>query len=215
MAARSLDAGKAIIISQGKPEDLAAAIGSLDSLDRALSLPLEPVGRSSLPSFIELWGEKAVLRGIVAGWPFPLRAWLVTEHVPVAYERNWASGQASPGVRMVSSIHRRNGMSRSDFKAYWLGPHTEVALSYSVPVWHYNQNIVVEALTPGEDHSEDGFVGMHFRNAEQMRARWQDYPAEAARGAKDAANFMQVDRSESMTAVETVWENHRNWENHR
>ena len=107
---------------------------------------------------------------------------------------------------MVSTIHRRDGMSPRDFAEHWLGPHTSVAKSYTVPVWHYNQNVVVEALTPGADESPDGFVGMHFESAEAMRARWQDHPAEAARGAEDAARFMNIERSVSMTAIETVWE---------
>ena len=105
---------------------------------------------------------------------------------------------------MVSSLHRRTGISRAAFAAHWLGPHTRVSRSYTVPVWHYNLNVVVEALTP--ESGEDGFVGMHFESREQMRARWADHPEEAARGAEDAARFMDAPRSATIVAVETVWE---------
>ena len=159
-----------------------------------------------MDSFVELWGEPDPLRSTLASWPWPRRAWRVQEHVPVAYAPTWPSGEPSPGVRMISTVHRRSGMSPADFEAYWLGPHTEVARSYTVPVWHYSQNVVVEALSPDDGSGPDGFVGMHFRSGEAMRARWQDHPEEAARGARDAAAFMEVDRSVSLTAIETVWE---------
>ena len=195
---------KAILISGGPRKELTRHVASLELPRRACSLPVDPEAGTSLPSFVELWGETARLRQTVVSWPFAIRAWLVSEHVPLAYDRTWPSGDPSPGVRMISSIHRRQGMSRADFQAYWLGPHTEVAQSYTIPVWHYNQNIVIESLTPDSD--EDGFVGMHFRSAEDMRARWQEHPTEAKAGARDAANFMAVDRSLSITAVETVWD---------
>ncbi len=195
---------KAILISSGSTEALISHVASLELPRRACSLPVDPETGTSLPSFIELWGETDRLRPIVASWPVVVRAWLVAEHVPVAYDRSWPSGDPSPGVRMISSIHRREGMSRAEFEAYWLGPHTEVARSYTIPVWHYNQNVVIESLTPGCD--ADGFVGMHFRSAEELRARWQEHPTEAAAGARDAANFMALDRSLSITAIETVWD---------
>ena len=195
---------KAILISSGAADVLTRHVASLELPRRACSLPVEPETDSPLPSFIELWGEADRLRQIVESWPVAVRAWLVAEHVPLAYDRTWPSGAPSPGIRMISSIHRRDGMSRAEFAAYWLGPHTEVAQHYTVPVWHYNQNVVIESLT--SDAGEDGFVGMHFRSAEQLRARWQDHPRQAAAGAKDAANFMAVDRSLSITAVETVWD---------
>jgi len=195
---------KAILISSEACDALPTHVAALDLPRRACSLPVDSTREDLLSSFVELWGEADALRRTVSSWPYSARAWLVSEHVPMAYDRTWPSGEPSPGVRMVSTIHRRAGMSRADFAAYWLGPHTDVAKSYTVPVWHYNQNVVVEALTL--DSREDGFVGMHFRSAEEMRARWQDYPAEAAAGARDAAEFMAVDRSVSITAIETVWD---------
>jgi hypothetical protein len=195
---------KAIVISEAPGEALSALMADLDLPRRALSLPVEPNAADGLPSFIELWGDREAVRELAVDWPFPSRAWLVAEYVPVVYDRTWPSGQASPGLRMVSTVHRRAGMSRSEFEKHWRGPHTEIAKSYTVPVWHYSQNVVVEALSPGCD--EDGFVGMHFRTAADLRARWQDHPIEAARGAKDAALFMTVERAVSMTAVETVWD---------
>lgn len=199
---------KAILISEGGAEELRVLLAGLGLPKRALSLSVDPEAGgavSAIPSFIELWGEVEAIRATLSGWPFSARVWLVAEFVPMAYQRGWPSGTPSPGVRMVSTIHRRKGMTREAFAAHWCGPHAEIARSYTVPVWHYNQNVVVEAFDP--ESTEDGFVGMHFQTVEALRARWQDYPDEAARGAEDAALFMDVERSLSMTAVETVWEN--------
>lgn len=204
----SVGLSKAILISESperaSAQDLEALLCDLDLPKRALSLPVESDVASPITSFIELWGERDALRETAAAWPFSARAWIVAEFVPIAYQRSWPSGERSPGLRMVSAIHRRAGITRADFEAHWRGPHTQIARSYTIPVWHYNQNVVVEALDPESD--VDGFVGMHFHNAEDLRARWQDHPAEAARGSADAALFMAVERTLSMTAIETVWE---------
>ena len=195
---------KVIVVSRDPEAGLAAHVAALTWLRRALSLPLAPDRPDALPSFVELWGEERELRRAVASWPFPARAWLVAEHTPVDYERTWPSGTPSPGVRMVSNLFRRPGTSRREFEAHWLGPHARIARSYTVPVWRYSQNVVVRALT-GHD-GEDGFVGMHFRTPEQLESRWAEHPDETERGAADAALFLDVTRSVSLHARETVWD---------
>lgn len=195
---------KSVIVSRDLENALETYVATLSPFRRALSLSLTPDPPDELPSFVELWGEEREIRRVVAVWPFPARAWLVEEHTPIAYERSWPSGTPSPGVRMVSSLYRRPGLSRAEFEAHWLGPHTRIASSYTVPFWNYSQNVVSEALT--RHSGEDGFVGMHFRTPEQLKARWADYPEEAARGADDAARFMNVPRSVSIRARETVWD---------
>jgi len=195
---------KAIVVSRDPEGKLASHVASLDRLRRALSLPLAPERPDALPSFCELWGEEGELQRAVASWPFPARAWLVAEHTPVDYQRSWPSGMPSPGVRLVSNLFRRPGASRREFEAHWLGPHARIAWSYTVPVWRYSQNVVVRALT--EHDGEDGFVGMHFRTLEELESRWRDHPDEAERGAADAALFLDVPRSVSIRARETVWD---------
>lgn len=195
---------KIVLIAEDSKEALSAHVAGLDLPRRALSWPVESESPPAIPNLVELWGDPASLSSIVEAWPHPARAWRVVEHVPVAYARTWAGGEPSPGLRMISTIHRRPDMSCEDFIRYWHGPHARVAREYTVPVWHYVQNAVVEPL--GHESDIDGFVGMHFRTAEAMRARWQDHPEEAARGAADAARFMDVGRSLSVTTIETVWD---------
>ncbi len=196
---------KATLIANAPAAQLASHVGALALPRRAVSLPADPdvAPPPGFHAFIELWGDESAVRTAVEKWPFPARAWLVTEHSPLRYRRTWPSGTPSPGVRLVSSLFRRAELTRAAFADHWLGPHVRVARSYTVPVWHYNQNVVIEALTP--DSGEDGFVGMHFATRDQLQARWRDHPAEAARGAKDAALFMDATRTVSLVAIETVW----------
>jgi hypothetical protein len=198
---------KAILVGCEPDAMLARHVASLALPRRAISLPVASDPPAGLPSFVELWGDEARVRASVASWPFPARAWLVEEHCPLRYEKTWLSGTPSPGVRMVSSLHRRADISREAFATHWLGPHTRVACSYTIPVWHYSQNLVIEALA--SDAGEDGFVGMHFETPEQMRARWADHPLEAARGAEDAELFMDLSRTLTLLAVETTWDERR------
>ena len=194
---------KAILTGANASEPWSRHVASLALPRRAISLPRDPEPNLEFQFFVELWGDEESLRECVTNWPFAARAWLVEEHVPLVYERSWPSGTPSPGVRMVSSLTRCENLTKEAFAAHWLGPHVEVALSYTVPFWHYNQNVVREALTPNSP--EDGFVGMHFRTAERMRARWADHPTEAARGAADAKRFMAEAHAPPMVAIETVW----------
>lgn len=214
---QSHDLHKAIVVSEATRDALTAHLAELDLPRRALSWPVDAAPPPALPSFCELWGPEAKLREIVARWPFPGRGWLVDEHVPVDYARTWRSGEPSPGLRMISTLHRRPDLSRAAFAAHWLGPHVEVATAFTIPIWRYVQNVVREPLDHDGGHEGsrdgdidadarvDGFVGMHFETEAALRARWRDHPEEAARGAEDARRFMAVERSVGITAIEIVW----------
>jgi hypothetical protein len=195
---------KFLLVSEGPVDDLRELLAGLSLPKRSASFPQDQSAfKPDLPNLIELWGDPSSLEATIQHWPYPVRAWHVRELIPLAYRRTWASGVPSPGLRMISSIHRRSGISRAQFERHWSGPHTVVAKGYTIPVWNYVQNMVVEAL--GHDSPEDGFVGMHFRSSADLQARWTDYPEEAARGSRDAAEFMDAERSISFIGVETVW----------
>ncbi|MBW2423235.1 MAG: EthD domain-containing protein [Deltaproteobacteria bacterium] len=195
---------KAILIGREPHASLQSYVESLGLPRRALSLPATSDPPPDFHCFVELWGAEDALRDAVGRWPFEMGAWLVEESTPKRYERVWRSGTASPGIRMVSILHRRPGLSREAFAAHWLGPHTRVALSFTIPFWQYSQNVVVEPLA--NDAGEDGFVGMHFETREQMEARWSAHPEEAARGLADAEQFMDTSRNPTVVTIETVWE---------
>jgi hypothetical protein len=194
---------KAILVHRGCIAELESHLAELDIRKRALSLPAPGAPASPVAAFVELWDERKRLSTAIARWPAEAGAWWVEENLPAAYERNWADGAQSPGVRLVSSVHRLSHQSREEFARYWRNEHATVALSYTIPVWHYSQNVVLEALGP--DANEDGFAVLHFRSAKDMQARWANYPDEAKRGAEDAARFLDAGRAWAATMLETVW----------
>jgi hypothetical protein len=211
---------KAIVVHRRPADGLREHVARLDVLPRrALSLPADGLESPSIAAFVELWGDEASLRASIAAWPAPASAWLVDELRPADAPRRWPSGAISPGARLVGSVHRKAGLDRAAFAHHWRTRHVEVAMAFTIPVWRYSQNVVLEVLArdpsaaDASDASagpeEDGFAVLHFRSRADLAARWADHPDEARRGAEDAARFMRVDRGWSVEMTETLWEAER------
>ncbi|MEZ4278427.1 MAG: hypothetical protein R3F21_02275 [Myxococcota bacterium] len=206
---------KAILVHRQAVPGLATYVAGLDAFPRrALSEtaaapdasigapPAAPV--AMVAAFVELWGEAEALRAAVACWPEAASAWLVEETRPADAPRSWPSGSPSPGLRRVSSVFRRPGLARAAFAEHWRTRHAAIAMSFTVPIWRYGQNVVVEALRG--DGGEDGFAVLHFRTARELAARWAEHPDEAQRGREDAAQFMDLARGFDAIMTETLWE---------
>jgi len=194
---------KAILVHRGCVDGLESHLAELDVRKRALSRPAPRTPEGPVTAFVEIWDERERLSAAIDRWPFEAGSWWVEENLPVSYERDWPDGAQSPGLRLVSSVHRLAHLSRQAFARYWRNEHAAVALSYTIPIWHYGQNVVLEAMGPDAD--EDGFAVLHFRSAEDMQARWSNYPEEAERGAEDAARFLDSGRAWNATMLEQVW----------
>src|SRR5436190_750810 len=128
---------------------------------------------------------------------------VVERHV-VTYDRAVALGTPSPGERVVTVVVRKPSMSRDEFAAYWKDVHTDVALSYTVPMSGYTQYVTRRQLF-GNRSEPDGVLVMSFESAEQRRARYEDHPEDSARGAADAEIFMDLTRTTAVLMNETIW----------
>lgn len=130
-------------------------------------------------------------------------AYLVREHLPTSYDRDWHDGTPTPGIRMMSLCHRIEGATLDQFEDYWTRRHAPLAMSFTVPTWKYSINIVDESL--GEQVPElDGMLGMQFHSMEEWRDRYIGHPDDAMRGAQDAKNFMNMERTEMFFATEKI-----------
>jgi hypothetical protein len=102
-------------------------------------------------------------------------AHLVTESVPLAYERiDWPAGQRSPGVSIVTLFHKRADLTDDEFFAVWHGEQTPISFELH-PITLYMRNAVwrvmpedaepfrgiVEECVPSLDHllDFDSFYG--------------------------------------------------------
>ncbi len=90
----------------------------------------------------------------------------VDEVFPIAYERDWPDGQATPGVDLVTLFKKRGDIDRSTFIDRWHNGHTPLSLKIH-PMWNYSRNVVEKEAV---DHSEpfDGIVEEHFRTRSDL-----------------------------------------------
>ena len=125
-------------------------------------LPLKATGLAlvsvwgNLADAIERWqAEMASIGGSVAGYQ-------VTESTPVAYEKDWEDGNASPGAVLLTLMKKNAKLSYEQFMNEWFGHHTPMALRIH-PLWNYIRNVVESTIT-GDSPPFDGIVEEHFRS---------------------------------------------------
>ncbi len=90
----------------------------------------------------------------------------VDEIFPIAYERDWPDGQATPGVNLVTLFKKRGDIDRNTFIDRWHNGHTPLSLKIH-PMWNYSRN-VVEKETTDRSSPFDGIVEEHFRTRSDL-----------------------------------------------
>ena len=93
-------------------------------------------------------------------------AYAVDEAVPVAYEKTWADGEATPGACLLTLFHSKAGIDRETFLKRWHEGHTPLSLKLH-PLWNYNRNVVSRILSSDSEHY-DGIVEEQFRKASDL-----------------------------------------------
>lgn len=134
----------------------------------------DPPHRSIVPyrrerlALISLWTEAARIEG----WNVSLsqvgasEGYRVRESVPRAYCRDWPDGTATPGLGMLTLLHRRRGLSDDEFLRRWHEGHSVTALKVH-PLWNYVRN-VVEAAVLRESPVLCGIVEEQFRTEREL-----------------------------------------------
>jgi hypothetical protein len=124
---------------------------------------LLPLKRDAL-ALISVWGVEHGLerwQASLASTGAQVAGYRVTESVPVACERYWCDGEASPGAVLLTLMTKNAALTREQFMAEWFGKHTPLALEVH-PLWNYIRNVVDCALNDG-CAAFDGIVEEHFR----------------------------------------------------
>ena len=86
---------------------------------------------------------------------------MVTEALPVAYEKNWKDGEATPGVCLLTLFRQNKKIDYETFMHRWYNGHTPLTLKIH-PIYHYNRN-AVEANLGDPPILYDGIVEEHCR----------------------------------------------------
>jgi len=129
---------------------------------RLTILPLKATGLA----LVSVWGE---LDGDIERWQAEMTSisggvvgYRVTESTPVAYEKDWEDGYASPGMVLLTLMKKNAKLSYEQFMDEWFGHHTPMALRIH-PLWNYTRN-VVESVVIEDSPPFDGIVEEHFRS---------------------------------------------------
>ena len=85
----------------------------------------------------------------------------VDEAIPVAYEKDWADMQKTPGVCLLTLFQKKASIDYDTFLNRWHNGHTPLSLKIH-PLWNYNRNVVKENRIESS-FNWDGIVEEHFR----------------------------------------------------
>ena len=150
---------------QINPEKLKISITDF-ARPRFTILPLKAAGLA----MISVWGEieecDEHIQEEMAGYSENVVGYLVTESIPVSYEKTWDDGNASPGAVLLTLMKKNTNLSYEQFMSEWFGHHTPMALRIH-PLWNYIRN-VVESLLIEDSTPFDGIVEEHFRSLQDI-----------------------------------------------
>jgi len=131
-----------------------------------------------------------------------VRAWVVTPHRQIVWDRTWPDGTTAPGVKMVSFMRRAPETTAADFAEHWTQRHTPLARRHHPGLWNYTQNVVVRSLlTAGDDI--DGIAELHFRSRESFEREFFDSDEGRAVILADIPRFMAPPGRDGSLMTET------------
>ena len=116
--------------------DGVAQFNSTGLLDAQLSIWVDHLdGRDQIESAISPLAQR-------------LAGYLATESILRDYAgRNWTSGEASPGIALVTTFPKPDSLDDETFYARWHGSHGPLSLELH-PLTRYVRNTVARVLTP-------------------------------------------------------------------
>ena len=113
----------------------------------------------------------------------------VAEQIAWNYDRDWADGIASPGVKQISFVGKRSDLTDDEFARHYRA-HVDVARIHHSGVWKYAQNIVVRM--PGDPSTTGSISEFWFRSVDDLINRYYTFADSSAITRADSANFLDV-----------------------
>ncbi len=121
------------------------------------------------------------------------------------YERDWPTGERSPGLKQISLIYKKPELTSEAFLRHWHLIHTPLALEVH-PLWRYLRGVVTKALNEGAP-PYDAIVELQFREAEDVTDLTRFYGGDIAnmkRIGKDVASFIDLSTINIINTSERV-----------
>lgn len=92
--------------------------------------------------------------------------YLVTEALPVSYDKDWKDGTITPGVCLLTLFNQKKSISWDTFIDRWHNSHTPLSLKLH-PLWNYNRNVVDKGAGENLEHW-DGIVEEHVKTRDDL-----------------------------------------------
>ncbi|MBK5287103.1 MAG: hypothetical protein JJE46_01425 [Acidimicrobiia bacterium] len=150
----------------------------VDDADAQVPVPMPPPDDEPQPFLlVSIWldryDDRAPYEAVLNAECDEIAGYLVTESMYTDYggnrhsgPRNWADGERSPGVVMVTLLRRPATMSSEDWIAHWHGVQSPVSESMQ-PRMRYVRNAVARPITAGAPPIE-GIVEEAWPSPEHM-----------------------------------------------
>lgn len=142
-----------------------------------ITITVEPPPRCSVIPFrkdkisaVSIWSDSLPSVGNLFQTDSGIHGFLVTEALPVSYEKDWEDEEMTPGAGLLTIFKRRKGLSREEFVKRWHESHTPLSLKVH-PLWNYNRNVVEREIGTDRTSNEntiEGIVEEHFKDRRDL-----------------------------------------------
>jgi len=171
---------------------------------------------NGIAATVGLWldslDDRGPFEGVLGGAASRMAGYLVTESVPLAYERRtWPDGERSPGVKQITMFDKRAGIDDAQFFARWHGSHTPLTFEVH-PVCLYVRHAIARPVTDGAPRWR-GIVEEGLREVEDLTDPMRYFSAGGSadtlehnvkRVIDDVSSFLDLDSVESYPAAEYI-----------
>lgn len=208
MSEPSFLAARKVIVAVGGPfDDAPPAVDGLVAYSVHRPHPDEPqdlpdVANTVVAGVVMAWVEGVAPLEPSRWFDAPVTAYLVDERIQIEWTRDWADGEATPGIEQLAFVPRIPSVTHEQFAEHWSERHTPLVHVHHPRMARYVQNVIVEPLTP-ETRQLDGVAQLYFRTSYDLHERYFDSEEGQRIIFEDVAKFLERGTGWGFLAQET------------
>jgi hypothetical protein len=195
-----------------EPAGLSISVADAEAAEAHVPVPAPPDDPSPV-AVVSVWldchDDRGPYESILADQTDRLAGYLVTESLPTDYGRNpwsaprdWADGQRSRGVVMLTVFPKPDRIDDQAWYAHWYGTQTPMSTAIQ-PRTRYVRNAVARAVTPGAPPYR-GIVEEAWPSAEHVNDPMRFYCADGDQAVLDANLATMIDSVTAMMDLDQI-----------